>query len=70
MLPGQEWEREISQAVRMSDVVIVSLSNRAISKTGYVHKEIRYALDVADEQPEGKVFLIPLRLESAKCQVA
>ena len=26
-------------------------------------KEIKYALDVADEQPEGTIFIIPLRLE-------
>ena len=53
--------------MRNSDVVIVCLSNRAVNKAGYVQKEIRYALDVADEQPEGTIFLIPLRLE--ECEV-
>ncbi len=28
-----------------------------------MQKEIRLALDVADEQPEGRIFIIPLRLE-------
>ena len=63
LLPGQDWQLEIPQAVRSSDVVIVCLSTRAVTKAGYVQKEIRYALDVADEQPEGAIFLIPLRLE-------
>jgi formylglycine-generating enzyme required for sulfatase activity len=67
LLPGQDWQLEIPQAVRSSDAVIVCLSSRAVTKRGYVQKEIRYALDVADEQPEGAIFLIPLRLE--RCDV-
>ena len=63
ILPGQEWEQEIPQAVRRSDVVIVFLSKLAIVKTGYVQKEIKFALDVADNQPEGSIFIIPARLE-------
>jgi hypothetical protein len=67
LLPGQDWEREIPRAVRASDSVIVCLSCKSINKTGYVQKEIKFALDVADEQPEGAIFLIPLRLE--ECDV-
>jgi len=63
LIPGQHWEQEIPKAVRNSDVVIVCLSQRSITKSGYVQKEIKYALDVADEQPEGVIFLIPLKLE-------
>jgi cold shock CspA family protein len=63
LLPGHDWQHEITQAVRASDVVIVCLSCGSINRTGYVQKEIKYALDVADEQPEGAIFLIPLKLE-------
>ena len=63
LLPGQAWEQEIPKAVRNNDIVIVCLSRTAVGKTGYVQKEIRYALDVADELPDGTIFLIPLRLE-------
>ena len=63
LLPGQNWEHEIRKSVRDSDVVIVCLSSVSISKTGFVQKEIKFALDVADEQPEGTIFLIPLKLE-------
>lgn len=63
LLPGQHWEQEIPKAVRNSDVVVVCLSKGSITKSGYVQKEIKYALDVADEQPEGTIFLIPLKLE-------
>lgn len=63
LLPGQDWKMEIPNAVRTSDVVIVCLSKDSVNKTGYVQKEIRYALDVADEQPEGTIFMVPLKLE-------
>lgn len=67
LLPGQDWNYEISKAVRTSDNVIVCLSGEAVTKEGYIQKEIRYALDVADEKSEGTIFLIPLILE--KCEV-
>jgi pyrimidine deaminase RibD-like protein len=63
LLPGQDWEMEIRKAVRASDAVVVCLSNSSISKSGYVQKEIEFALDVAGEQPEGSIFLIPARLD-------
>ncbi len=67
LLPGQDWQREIPNRVSDSDVVIVCLACQSVIKTGYVQKEIRHALDVADAQPEGEIFLIPLRLEP--CEV-
>jgi hypothetical protein len=66
LLPGQNWRLEITKAVRTSEVVLVCLS-RSFNKAGYVQKEVKMALDVADEQPEGAIFVIPVRLE--ECDV-
>ncbi len=66
LVAGQSWRVEIPKAVRNSDVVIVCLSRAAISRAGYVQKEITFALDVAEEQPEGTIFIIPLKLEECK----
>jgi len=63
LLPGQKWEREITRAVRESDIVVACLSNASITKAGYVQKELKFALDVAEEQPEGNIFIIPAKLE-------
>ena len=63
LLPGQDWQSEIPKAVRESDVVIVCLSNKSITKEGYIQKEIKFALDIETEKPEGTIFLIPARLE-------
>lgn len=67
LLPGQDWTVEIRKAVRGADVVLVCLSRKAVTKSGYVQKELGFALDVAEEQPEGTIFLIPVRLE--ECEV-
>jgi Leucine-rich repeat (LRR) protein len=63
ILPGQDWEIVIEEAVENSDVVIIYISNQSISKEGFVQREIRYAYDMALEKPEEKIFLIPLRFE-------
>src|SRR5258708_40195274 len=65
LLPGQNWREEIPKAVRSSDVVIVCLS-KDFHSAGYRQKEVRLALEVADEQPEGAIFLIPVKLEESE----
>jgi hypothetical protein len=67
LIPGQDWQREIPRAVKNSDIVIVCLSRGSVNKAGYIQKEIKFALDVADEKAEGTIFIIPLRL--AECEV-
>jgi len=64
ILPGQDWELAITEAVRASHVVVVCLSQKSITKEGFVQKEIKHALDVALEKPEGTIFLVPLRLDA------
>lgn len=63
LLPGQDWQIEISNAVQSSDVVIVFLSSQSITKEGFVQKEIKLALDTADEKPEGTIYIIPAKIE-------
>jgi TIR domain/Effector-associated domain 1 len=60
---GEEWDPAIRRAIRASRFLLACLSAVSASKVGFVQKEIRLALDIADEQPEGTIFLIPVRLE-------
>jgi len=66
LLPGQDWQFEIPGALQDSDAVIVCLSSSSITKEGYVQKEIKFAIDKADEKPEGTIFIIPVRLQECK----
>lgn len=63
LLPGQDWNFEIRKALEDADAILVCLSKKSVGKEGYVQKEIRIALDLALEMPEGRIFLIPARLE-------
>jgi Leucine-rich repeat (LRR) protein len=67
LLPGQDWEFEISTAVAHSDAIIICLSKNSVSKEGFIQKEIRFALEKAEEKPEGTIFIIPALLEN--CEV-
>ncbi len=63
ILPGQNWEEVIHEAVGGSHVVVVCLSKNSVDKEGYVQKEIALALDAEALMPEKTIFLIPARLE-------
>lgn len=64
IVPGVEWEGAIRKAIADCDVVLACLSPRSVTKTGFVQKEIRFALDRADEKPPGTIYIIPVLLES------
>ena len=66
ILPGQDWNFEINKALDTSDIILLCLSKKSVDKEGYVQKEIRLALDRALEMPEGRIFLIPVRLEECE----
>jgi len=63
LFPGQDWELEIEKSVEATDAVIVFLSNASVMKEGYFQKELKKVLDIANEKPEGVIFLIPMRLD-------
>jgi formylglycine-generating enzyme required for sulfatase activity len=66
LLPGQDWQQEIPVAVRACDVVIICLSQKSVTREGYLQREIRDALYVAEEKPEGTIFVIPVKLEEVE----
>lgn len=63
LIPGQDWNLEINNATRKADAIIICLSKVSVVKEGYVNKEIRRALDISQEKPEGVIYVIPLRLD-------
>jgi hypothetical protein len=63
LLPGEDWRSRIEATIEEADVVVVCLSSTSVSKEGFVQKEIRYVLDIADEKPDGTIFVIPVLLD-------
>lgn len=66
--PGEKWEAAIKRAIKNSRYFIALLSSTAVSRKGFVNKEITEALEVLDMYPESEIFLIPARLN--ECQPA
>ncbi|MFZ5880065.1 MAG: SUMF1/EgtB/PvdO family nonheme iron enzyme [Chloroflexota bacterium] len=63
LLPGQDFDVEIYKALRDSDSILICLSQTSVAKEGYLNKEIRRALDVAREKPEGAIYIIPVKFD-------
>jgi len=62
ILPGQEWEVCIKEAIRASDAFLILLTSHSVSKRGVIQKEIRTALEVQEEKLDGDIYIVPVRL--------
>lgn len=67
LMPGQDWQNEIRNALLKCEAVVVCLSCAFDQKRGYRHEELKLALEKADLLPDDEVFIIPARLE--ECEV-
>jgi len=63
LMPGQNWPRAIETAIQTSDFFVACFSQRATSKRGSFHSELRYALACASKVPLDEIFLVPVRLD-------
>ena len=66
LIPGQNWRYEITQAIRGSNYFLALLSSNSVSKIGYVQKELKMALDILDNYPQDKIFIIPVRVDDCE----
>jgi len=67
LLPGQDWEYEVEVAIEGSSAFVACLSKNSVNRIGYAQTELKTALKYFDRFPEGKIFLIPVRLDD--CEV-
>ncbi len=66
ILPGQDWNLAINQALDRAALVIAFVSNNSVQRRGYVQREIRRALDRRLEQLSDDIFLIPVLLDTVE----
>lgn len=67
LLPGADWKFEIAEAIDNADAILLLLSDTSVSKTGYVQREIREAIERLTLLPPGARLVIPVRL--ANCRI-
>ena len=66
LIIGQNWREEIPKAISQSDIFIACLSQRSVSKSSFVPKEFRLALNEYAGKPPGEIYLIPLKLDDCE----
>jgi hypothetical protein len=64
LLPGQDWDYEIKQAIKTSDFILIFLSRITVDKRSYFQREMKLALDAWQEVPEGTIHTIPVRIDA------
>jgi hypothetical protein len=65
LMPGMDWQLEIHSAMRNSNSILICIGKKT-KDVGFVNKEIKIALNYAQEKPEGRIFLIPVLLPGAE----
>lgn len=66
LLPGQNKETAIRQAIEQSMYFLALLSGNSVSKGGYAKKELKIAMGLLEERSETDIFVIPVRLDECK----
>lgn len=62
LIGGQQWARELKEAMRASDLVVLICSTETGSRKGVIQREIKEALEIMRDLPFGHIFLVPLRV--------
>lgn len=63
LVAGQNWDFEIKRALARAAIIVVFLSENSISRRGYVQREIRIALDQAQNKLHDDIYVIPVMLD-------
>jgi len=63
ILPGEQWEETILKGMKASDFILICLSKQSSTKMGFLQKEMKYALRLAQEKLPDQIYIIPLKLE-------
>lgn len=66
LLPGEKWETAIRKAIGHCRFFLLLLSGKSVAKKGFYQREVRLALKVLEEYPDGEIYLIPVRLDECE----
>ena len=64
--PGSNWKSNIRTAIRDTRYFVALLSDKSVSKRGFVQAEIGNAIESLAEFPDNEIYLIPVRLNDCE----
>lgn len=60
LLPGENWDMTITNAINNHDFVVLILSKNSVTKEGYVQKEVKEALRQLEYKPDNTIYILPV----------
>lgn len=66
LLPGMNWEHGIMLALEESRFVVPLISTFSTTKEGFVQREFKRIIERVEAAPEGRIVVIPARLEECR----
>ncbi|MDF2448078.1 MAG: hypothetical protein K0R26_582 [Bacteroidota bacterium] len=67
LLPGQNWDLMIQEALQKADFILLLLSSTSVGKRGYVQKEFNQAVIYCEEKLDSDIYIIPIKIDA--CQI-
>lgn len=61
---GQNWNLEIRRALGKAAIVVVFMSELSVDRRGYAQREIKIALEQAEEKLTSDIYIIPVLIDS------
>lgn len=66
LLPGMDWKFEIEEKLHRCSLILILCSAHSVQKEGFVQREIRMAIERAENMPDGRIFIIPIRFDNVE----
>jgi TIR domain len=63
---GDAWKAKIRRAMRDASHILLLISRHSVTKRGFVQNEVRWALELRDELPPDREYIIPIRLDDTE----
>ncbi len=64
IIPGEDFEIAIMRGIKNCDFFVPCISKNSIDKRGFLQKEIRTALSIAEGMLDNDIYIIPVRLDN------
>jgi hypothetical protein len=64
--PGVRWEDKIREAIKESRFFLACISRNSVSKSGFIQKELRIALNELEQKPPGEIYFIPALIDEVE----
>jgi hypothetical protein len=61
---GQVWKKHIKKAIESCYLFVTFLSHNSVNSKGYFQAEAKQSLEVWKNMPEGRPFIIPVKLDN------